>query len=303
MITHKVKPARAATKQPSLDDIREAASLLPRVSKEDIKAALAKTRKKAPSLSQRTALAAAMGSAFHTLLIAKLWELGLKGATAAKTAKKLTAIAAAAKRLTKALDAEQPRDARKPAYLSLTLAADAHGELIGGYRGLSPREFVAVRDNDGKPVVSRLDYRGRDKLKEIRESVALLQELAQAAAAREQSKVTRHNAKQKAAGKNAKAVRERDEAIVRFYGDFTGAWMDAFEQLPRISRSAQTGAAGGASIRFLRALFEALANRVTDELEERVPGLRKTLLPTSDAIANRIREIQKDLPANIVETE
>jgi hypothetical protein len=292
MSSRKAEATKAATKQPSTDDIREAARLLPSISKNDINAAL-KIAKKRLSPKKRTALAAAIGSAFQYLFIAKLWELGLKESTAAKTAKKLSAIAAAAKRLTKALDAEQPGDARKPAYLSLTLAADAHGELIGGYRGLSPSEFVAVRDNDGKPVVSRLDYRGRDKLKEIRESVALLQEFAQAAAAREQSKVTRHKAKQKAAGKNAKAVRERDEATIRFYGDFAGAWMDAFSELPGVSRPADTGAAGGPSVRFLSTLFSALADRVSDDLEDRVPGFRKVMSPTLEAIASRINGLGK----------
>lgn len=288
MGTRKAGAAKLATKQPSLDDISEAARLLPSISEEDVTAALTKARKPL-SFDKQSDLVGAMQIAFKTFFIAKIWELGLKGSTASQTEKKLTGIVVAAERLAAALDIEQPSDTRRPAYLALTRSANAYGEKIGGYPGLSPTEFDAVRDNDGKPVVRRMDYRGGEKLKDIREGVALLLELAQGAAAYERMKVERHKSKRQAAGKKAKAVRERDEAIVRFYGDFTGAWMDAFDELPRVSRSPITGVAGGPTVRFLSALFSVLAGKVSPELEARVPGLRRALRPTKDVISNRIR--------------
>lgn len=291
MKPRKTITAKALIVPVNLTTAKKAMRLMPSLSIDDVEVALSKAKKKIPEAAQLE-FTTVIRTAFQNFLVLKMWELAYKPPPPAQTAKKLTAIAGAAARLAKALDSEQWSDARKPALVALTLAANAYGKKIGGYPRLPPKEYGPAPNRANSPRKSPLNYRGVEKLKDLTAGVALLHELAIAAAATEQAKADRRKTRLKAAGKHDKAVRGRDETVTRLYGDFAGAWMNAFSELPAISRRSDTGTPTGPSVRFLSFVFRALANRVSDELELLLPGLRQSLSPTEEAIANRINAIK-----------
>lgn len=267
----------------TLDDIKAARALWPKLSEIDVTVAIQAAGKKL-SKKKLPKFTAYLNASLRDYCFNHFWETVGAGEPASTTAKRLRRVANACKKLIGALELN---NGRPPDVLRLTLQreADFYAERIGGFADLPPREFVPVQDDRGQPIVTRKDFRSDEKLRQILEDLVLLEDLAEAAARYELQKVEK--------GKANPRRHEGDRYMTVLFQRINQDWFAFFREIPRAGFDAHKSKASGPYVRFLSAIFKTFREKIPAELDRYTPKLRRAFALTDDAIRARVRLSQK----------
>lgn len=270
----------------TLDDLRQAFSLLPSVSFEDVGEALRSAGKCLPS-ERQSELTRRLDNWFADYFRDCLWEMIGGGANSSDAAKRLKGIAGTCRNLCRMLGEEGET---MPDLLRVCLAREANfrAEREGPYPGYAPLEFTAPTDSSGATIVSRLDFRGDEKVDEIIEGLRLLTELAESAHQYERRKVE---------GRKTPRRHEGDRQMPELLRRLIRAWIEFFEEIPGTSYNTHKGEATGPLIRCVGTLLRRAREKMPDELNQLAPKLREALDLTDNAIRDRIRRANPPLPS------
>lgn len=276
-------------RRPTPDDIHVAISLAPVVTDDDLNRAIEKTGNSLTD-DAKDSLLVGVQKAFARYFHDQIWLALCKRSTSSEVARELKGIASKAEKLLATFGLDDESATRRPAYLRIRLQAGWHGEKLGGFPDLPPRTFTGVRDSDGNVAHTDIDYRGDEKLSQVIDGIELLQQIANEAHKYERAKVEKARKALKEAGKSVKSNRESDKPFHHLIGNLNGCWMDAFEELPGVSRPGKGGEVGGPYIRFLISLFSTLHDRAPAEMDDYAPGLLASLERTPESLSHGFRK-------------